>query len=256
MKPLWVLAIVTTVAAGAFLIGQKYTPPERAPDGLSYTATPLDRLRAGYRVIEPSRQCTGAPTAMIRIRLSKVLERLHTGKTVDRDISVFRLNESEESNATANKRTTREITRDKLKGFPTRLDFATVAVDSAGHSEQLVGPGRHVLVRVVLDQTPGSNDSVKFLSPPNDPSDSQFAIMRAAGTDPNFFCNRRPLVDQPSAVKPRSYVDFGVRSLADVNAGGIPAFGAFGIGLAVHEDGKKWKYVTPIILDPNIQNEG
>lgn len=57
-----------------------------------------------------------------------------------------------------------------------------------------------------------------------------------------------------TGITPRSYVDFGVRSLA--NAGGTPfaAFGSFGIGLAVREDGRK--FITSISLYPNVQNEG
>jgi hypothetical protein len=263
MKPWqWIVTslvlLVTGIGIGQ-VIAQRLAPP-RLPE----KPNAFERLRAGYYEIPDTPDCHGQLQGTIRIRLSNLLGNLQgPEKTLHREISFFppsavsRLERRDAGGEIG------EPQPDVLPGFPTRLDFYTL-VGPRGKQQRLVDPSSYVMVRVVLDQSAaGANESVEFLHQTptpaqvaNDPiaaaklaAGSQFAIMRAAGTDKKMFCSRRDIVKGSD----QSYVEFGVQSTS-VTGQPVPYTGYFGIGLVVRDsDGR---HLTPIILDPGVRNEG
>nr|WP_310523592.1 hypothetical protein [Polymorphobacter sp.] len=253
-----VIASLALVGAG-IAIGWIGNRPETGHEGSSQPMTPLERLRAGYFEIDATVDCVGQPSGVIRIRISNLLDKLNAEKTIVRDVSVFRVGDKAGMAGLANGLAMREPVKNEINSFPTRLDFATVWVDDDGIDHPLVdprqNPRQYVMVRVILDQAPGMNDSVAFLHPPADATDSAFAIMRQAGTDPKIFCNRRKIATETVDGGRRTYVEFGVQSVAPVGTSvPKPISGSFGIGLLVRDGATQ--YVTPIILDPNVRNQG
>lgn len=246
MKRLWSVIAILVSAGLAFAIGRSVVPP-RDPPPLPKNPTPLERLRAGYIEIDKTIVCTGEQTGMVRIRLSDLLEQLHSAKTVNRDIVYIEMGKVQREELVTTSVSPTPLSINQNYGLPTKLDFTTT-IQEGSTIKKLVEPGKYVVVRVILDQAPGRNDSVEFLHPPNDRNDSGFAIMRAAGTNKAMFCGRKPIRYDSDTGVPRSYVDFGVKSTGQAETG------SFGIGLLVRD--RVAPFVAPIILDPHVKNEG
>jgi hypothetical protein len=264
MRFLWLiisLALLGLIGVGvAQKAGELRTPPR-----LPKNPTPFEWLEAGYKEIPANfAACSGAPRGTIHIRLSNVLGDLNGGKTVLRNMTYVPAN-----GVTGPLAVPPRVLRPnekRIKGFPTNLDFMTTVDRNGVRTRLLNNSGDFVLVRVTLDKTPAAadgsspavNERVDFLHqtvqmPTNltgaqveaIESDSRFAVLQAYGVDKPMFVCRRP-IRLDGAKNP--FVEFAVKSV------GGPYSGSFGIGLVVHDPVKP--YVTPIIIDPQVENEG
>lgn len=251
MRTLWMLVGGLALATVGYVVGSQIGRTAPASGHGRITSGP-ERLRAGYVEIpvadascaDPSKQ-----SGFIVIRLSNLLDTLKAGKTIKRDIGYFPDNDLKpqpqlppDPNAVVNLKDT-----ERQGFFATQLDFST-RLRTAQFDPKLVRQGKFVMVRVVLDAA--TNPDVEFLRPdqPGLAMDSAFAVMAAADTGPRkmLFC-RKPIMRE-NGPGGSQYVDFGIKST------GQPETGSFGIGLLVREPGVS--YVTPIILDPAVRNEG
>lgn len=254
MRFVWL--IISLLLLGLFGVGVAQKAGElRVASRLSKNPTPFEWLRAGYKEIPAAHAyCTGTVSGTIHIRLANVLGDLHGGRTIFRNMTYVPANNTTIPGGVSPRVLRANVNR--IKGFPTNLDFKTV-VESNGASQRVVDATHYVLVRVTLDKSPAAaNERVDFLyqtAPANaSPAqrdaierDSRFAILQAYGVDRPMFACRQPI--QLDADK-NPYVEFVVRSV------GAPYAGSFGIGLLVRDPSEP--HVTPIIIDPQVENEG
>jgi hypothetical protein len=264
MRYVWLiisLALLGLIGVGvAQKAGELRTPPR-----LPKNPSPFEWLQAGYKEIPDNlAACPGTPQGTIHIRLSNVLGDLNVGKTVFRNMTYVSAN-----GVTGPLAVQPRILRageKRIKGFPTNLDFMTTVERNGVRTRLLNNSGDFVLVRITLDKTPAAadgssaaaNESVEFLHETvlmkknltsaqieAIESNSRFAVLQAYGVKEGMFVCRRP-IRLDGAKNP--FVEFGVKSV------GGPYSGSFGIGLVVHDPVSP--YVTPIIIDPNVENEG
>jgi hypothetical protein len=254
MRFLWLIISLLLLALMSIGVAQKAAELRTVPR-LPKNPTPFEWLRAGYKEIPAGpANCSGTVSGTIHIRLANVLGDLHGGRTIFRNMTFEPGNNSAFPPGVPPRVLRADI--NKIKGFPTNLDFKTT-VEGNGARQIVVDATHHVIIRVTLDKGPASaNERVDFLhqtAPANAPPaqrdaierDSRFAILQAYGVDRPIFVCRKPI--QLDADK-NPYVDFVVRSV------GIPYAGSFGIGLLVRDPSEP--HVTPIIIDPQVENEG
>jgi hypothetical protein len=256
MRWIWFLLAGAALTAGGCGSGTGGSKGVRISSG-------QERLRAGYVEIPLAGQtCAGQRTGTVTIRLQNLLGRLNAssnpaikGNTLERHITFdtrYGVFDSTDPNAVQGEG---RLSANELKGFfATQLDFTTRLLTRKGPI-MLVEPGKYVMVRVVLDGA--TNPGVEFLRPdtPGSEKDSAFAVMASVDTAQKnmLFCRGPIKFEDPPGRNP--YVEFGIQS-SRLNNGTLtgPATGSFGIGLLVRDE--TTPYVTPIILDPAVRNEG
>lgn len=223
MKPVDMAFFVVVVAITSPAVAQP-------KDTISGLGVPRILSVAGFDQI-PTTACSGRMGPAVTVDLGEVFKDLASNGKVARKITRTVAGGTQQVGRPAN----------VGNNWPSNLDMQLAVPKASGGFE----PNDYVMVTVKLPMVRGAS----FLRPPlSVATNSSIAVMVDPGKG-SGFCGR---TDVATTVVPRGMdfqtMQFGVLKGPDVQS--------INIGIMIPDDPKSPAYWLPIILDPNVKNEG
>ena len=216
------------VAVFTMLTASTFSVAAAQPVKSSRNLKPLSLVSTGGFGTISQTDCIGNPGTPVTVELGELFDSIATNGKVSRKI----------------KRGANDVSYPKDVGnnWKTSLDMQLAVPKTTGGYQK----NDYVIVTIVLPKTSKSHVNMQFLQQFAKPAlDSSTAVMASSPTQSALFCGRTdiaPWTGDPTALMVKFGVKWGpVRS--------------FNIGVMVQDkqDNTVW---LPIILDPNVQNEG